>query len=214
MLIPASVFEVVACCDDASVRYALNCVHIERDEDDKPIAVATDGRQLIKVTWDDADRDKYPNTDSNAAKLVRGFAANVPDDLWNEAKGLLTKSRMAVRNNPILNHVAVDEELPNNKVNLTVTGLTTSRLLQSDIYDGLFPKWRDVLKSMSEMTSIRVDANKLAKLLVTVLKTTPDIDKSTDVELHIPFDGNSAVRVTRAAEGVDAYGLLMPIRAD
>ena len=63
MLIPKWLFgaKITKLADSEASRYALAGVKLERSkETGRPIAVTTDGRRMLAVTWEERDASEHP----------------------------------------------------------------------------------------------------------------------------------------------------------
>lgn len=99
MNIPAKTLSTLApICDTESSRYALGGVRLERQGDSTCFAIATDGRRLTCIEWQDSDTPK--------AERVDGYATTIPADA---CKAIDKSAGPVSARNPRLGRVAIDE---------------------------------------------------------------------------------------------------------
>jgi len=159
MLIPRRVLSALTVCTDTeSSRYALGGIRFERDGD-KALAVATDGRRLMSVEWNDASED-VDNIDfggldvkpSAESDFQRDGCIIHGKDCKDIARTLKPKVRAAKRK-PGLEFIAMEEASANGSLKLAASDgeATTTRTVQSIV--GRFPKWRDVIPTERQRIS-------------------------------------------------------------
>lgn len=215
MLIPERVFPIVACAGE-STRYALGAVHLERDAQGSPVAVATDGRRLLVVSWQEPSGEDYPDAVGNVAQ-VDGFSALVPADAWKEAGKALPKKTYR----PILSYVLLDESQVNPLL-LGTTDLHSVRRFSPPAVEGRFPKWQEVIAPLILLPKLTtgkgkpgyavkvvVDAKMLAELLNVLAKMLDD--DSRGVTLYLPVNGDAPLQIQATGSTVQALGVLMPL---
>lgn len=171
MFVPKSALAIVSHCDAESSRYALGAVQFERDENGKALAVATDGRRLAVLSWDDADILPVEGNSRRDAMLATGLAVepvsnfkiliNMAD--LKRAGKLLTAKPSIQTAWPVLGSILIDEVSANGKVSMGATDGANPSTMTVASTDGRFPKWRDVMPSSAETVSIKLDARYLAE---------------------------------------------------
>lgn len=212
MLIPERVFPIAACCAKENPRYALEAVRLERDEHGSPLAVATDGRQLLVVSWDEPSGDDYP--DIGNAGQVDGFSALIPVATWKEAGKALPKRPAK----PILSYVLVDESEAN-PLSLATTDLQNVRHFAPPAVEGRYPRWQEVIAPLTLLpklkgkpryaVKVQVTPKLMAELLTTMAKMMGD--DSAGVTLYIPVDGDTPLQIQAKGGNFQALGILMPL---
>ena len=175
MLIPKNVFSIGKFTDQDCTRYALGGVRLERGEAGEAIAIATDGRRLVAVEWDDSN-NKNAAGQLGSGEAVENYETIIPVDDWREAEKTLTlpdnkrakvvgnaiapkavenenesqrKQREAVEKTiakrSIYGQCYCDESTTNGSVKLSSTDGQKTRSLECKTADGRFPNWRDVI---------------------------------------------------------------------
>jgi hypothetical protein len=219
MLIPRTAFGAAKIADIASSRYALGGVQFQRSPDGSPLAVATDGRRLVALTWPEPDPAEFPpmaglNPAPNlAAKVI--IPAKVCLDAGRSKLGLKSKK-------PVLHYVALDEntstdELPAGEpgplVPLAATDLERIERFDSRPVNGRFPRWADCIPAYGESDiSVSLDAQYLRELLA-VLESHTD-GRVVVLSLSADKPHEKAVLLTAVGnngDGTKAVGVLMPL---
>jgi hypothetical protein len=219
MLVPRSAFALASITDTGSLRYALGSVRFERDGDDKPLAMATDGRKFVVLGWSENDKDCYPPLPGiNAgATLDRGNALLIPAAACKEA----AKFKVAVRllnAHPVLENSVVEETAldPGQLVTIGATDGTAQSVAHVVQAEGRFPKWQDIIPATSAASShsVTLDADHLLAMLEVIRKHVTHSDGYNPVVLTLDAANpcNSPVTLTaRNADGRTACGVLMPM---
>lgn len=133
MLIPGVLGKLVACAaGSAHFRFdAVTGIRLERDEQGRPLAIATDGEILLVAEWDEpAASEPDPRRP--------GFATVVPPQLWRAA------ARWAKAANPgelDHGHFAVAEGVGPGSLSIQADGTT----LVGKPVEGRYPDWREVM---------------------------------------------------------------------
>lgn len=216
MLIPEKVFPIVATAASEVGRYAMNAVHLERDKAGSPLAVATDGRRLLVVSWHEPDGSEYPGGVGRVDQQ-EGFTALVPTDAWKELGKAI--SRKAYK--PILGFGLVDESQVSPLL-LGATDLQSVRRFTPLPVEGRFPQWREVISPLTLLpkmkprkgkarhaVKVHVDAKMLAELLTALAKMIDD--DSRGVVMYVPVNGDAPIQIQAQSEHVQALGVLMPL---
>jgi DNA polymerase III sliding clamp (beta) subunit (PCNA family) len=216
MLVPSQIFPISKICDVESTRYALNSVQLERDAQG-PVAIATDGRRLIAVRWNEASPDEFPKSIGNPAKPdewvaigdashVENFQVLITAKSWNEAAKLPPKKSAKA----ILSNVLVEEPSANGTVRMAATDLETIKQITPRSAEGRFPRWRDVMpKEQSGSITVSLDAAKLAEVCAVLAKMVTD-DSSRGVDITFTHE-EKAVTITKTLNGVSATAVIMPL---
>lgn len=219
MLIPQSVFNVARVAEKAGGnRFATQCVQIERDkETQQPIAVATDGKRLLVVRWDEADAKDFPEVGVGNADHVKDFEKLIPAASMLEAQGMLARQNPNVQ--PVLRNVLLDEPNANGTVSLGCTDVTSVRKIEVRVEDGLkFPNWRLVMPihklvcygaKENRAVSVAIDGKMLKEMIDAVQKATGN----NLIFLHVPLDTEKtiAVKSVNLDTGVTAHAVQVPI---
>jgi len=209
MLVPNRAFSIVKHSAAESSRYALGGIRFERDKDGSPYAIATDGRRLVAVNWQEPPVSLFPPVAGVSLEPVDDFSTVVPVVACKDAPKLVKHPRNNPK--PILEHVAIDEHGTNGRVPIHATNLEKEVTLKPDSVEGKFPAWRDVFPRYNHANShsVRVDPACLAEILQTVreIATTRDC---RGVTLTIR-DAESPVLVTATHDGANVGGVVMPL---
>lgn len=208
MLIPQPIFAISKLCDTTAIRYALGSVRLERDEDNQPHAVATDGLRLISCQWAEAPGNEYPTGFDTA--IVPGFSTLVPKKQWEEASKLPPKRCPK----PILSEVVVEEGTANGKITLGATDLETVRKITATVPDMRYIHWRDTIpqRKPHQEALIGIDSQLAAELLG-VFKGLTD-DAYNKVAMSVPVDGQGPIKFTATHNGITTTAVLMPVALD
>lgn len=206
MLIPRGVFPISDLCDTDSSRFALGGVLLERDENGKAKAVATDGRRLLVISWVEDDRTEYPEGVADS-QYKRDFRAIVPKKQWTDAEKLPPRNCPK----PILSNVLADEPNANGSITLGATDLETARTIKAKCLEGNYPKYRDVIPEYKYWQSTRISVNR--QLLESILHAMRGVttEENTAVVLDVPFDPSKPLVLTAENDRYDAKGVLMPL---
>lgn len=221
MLIPKNVFPIAKVCADEGVRYAIDCVRVERTPEGQR-ALATNGKSLLIVKWREDDAAEMPVLDGlgNGAPNPEFKGVNIPQDAWNDA-GKLAPTKRVPR--PILKNVVLDEHAANGIAQLSTTDLDGVRKLDAKTKDSFPPNVdsvvpaanrADVEKNANKGKVIRVllDAKLLSELLMTMHACVGErVQANAGVEFEIPVGEMEPVRLTAKGMDGEAIGLLMPI---
>lgn len=192
MLIPRTVLAALApCCDLESSRYALGGVLLQRLPDGNPVAVATDGRRLVAVTWDGLP-DDAPTcpTDANVIQSD-AFAAIVPQDVCARLGKEWHPSRQERHGKQAW--VLMEE---GEKPKMYVLDREFDATYDIRLLEGRFPKWRDIVHKTypADTLTITVDAKLLMQVLTAVSSNAHDTGDNV----------SGAVRITVVTKGKDA----------
>jgi hypothetical protein len=211
MLIHKNIFAVAKICDRTSSRYALGAVEFSREKDGSPLAVATDGRRLVAVTWPEADGAKYPAPEGFDLAHKPEFSTLIPAaDCDKLARVKLAKITTV---KPILANIAMAEPSANGVVPMMVNDLETVQRFDVKSMEGKFPRWRDCVPRYDRPISICVDGKFLADILEVALKVAGDSDNRR-VTLTLDADNKAHERpliVSAANCNGRTFGLLMPV---
>jgi len=189
----------------------LDTVRVERDETG-PVAVATDGRRLLAVRWQDNDRAEYPLGLGDYSP-VTGFATMIPRQDW-ESLGKLPPKKTP---KPILAHAVLCETGANGTLSAGATDLETVRSLSIRVPDGLYPRWRDFIadRRPHEWASIRVDAALLGSSL-TAMAALTNAAGNHPVTVRVPLDPSLPIQIEsdNADERLTAAAVIMPLAGE
>ena len=207
MRVPVQMLAVARCAAKEEVRYAIDGVAIQRDDDGTSHAVATDGRALIAATWTDKD-----------APHGAAFSTLIVADT---AKGQSRKYTSARRFNRSTRRYESGEDA-RNFADVSETGGKLTRKTKrgkvtheddSGLAERLFPKWKQVLPNYQDGDCVAVALDPL--LLARVLTTAAQVlgMKTGPVTLRVPKDRNKPVVIQgENASGHSVRAALMPIR--
>jgi len=136
--------------NNSQVRFGLDVVHVERDKEGKPVAVATDGRRIIIAHWEEDLHTEYPSERVGDPAPVENYSCNVPVTKWMMAADLVKKvvSKAVLRLKPVLNNVLLQEvEGDKETVLLGVTDLESVHKIDTRLPEAArkFPAWRNVV---------------------------------------------------------------------
>lgn len=236
MLIPKQMGEVARVASTDKTRGALKDVHLERDDEGKPYAVAVDGRQMVVATWQEPPSDEWPNGDGKAfVDQVHGFGVNLDAGTFQE----FTKQIAANKKAPgMLGSHGLVEENPNGTVHMKTTDLKTTRALECVPDPERFPSWREVIPKYNVVTASELsqlvenseegdlDFSKMAVSIVVnpeYLKVLSEIigrlvansvDHAIRVTVPIMYGKPLVLDSVNAEETRGALAVLMPMRWD
>lgn len=131
MLIPKNVIHIAkAACSDKA-RYQLCNVHLSR-RGGKPLATVTDGKILMRATWDEPDQEEFPDVGGDLVTRTLDEEEHilVPPGMLIDAQKSISKC--CIR--PILEYVHVAEQ--NDPIIVTTTDLDRTKVLKER-------PWRD-----------------------------------------------------------------------
>lgn len=220
MLIPRSVLAARKCGDTNSSRYALGGLHFTRDaETQQPYAVATDGRKLVALTWQEPAADEYPAGENlhagpQAETAVNGFT--VPTAALDKVAAckIGAKSRKA-----ILQHIAIQEPAAatDHTAPMMATDGDESARFEPRLQEGRFPRWRDVVPApKSTDITFCCDARLLVQLLEAITAHTGSSDDPASVVLSLNRENTHSrpIVISAANASGKAVGILMPLELD
>jgi len=160
MLIPRKVLSsLIVASDDASGRYALGGLRIERDPSGKAVAAATDGRRMMCVEWDDSKTSEEtpqvggvqtgasPDCDFSRDGMV------LPVDVCKSIARAAKPRVSALRRKPELGYIALEEASANGTVKLAASDGETVAESTAKTLEGRFPHFRDVIPNYNERVS-------------------------------------------------------------
>jgi hypothetical protein len=219
MLIPRSVLSsLIVASDTESSRYALGGLRIERDAKGYAVAVATDGRRLMCVEWNDADMAKeVPEVGDikTAADPDSEFTENGTILSVADCKAIARAAKpkvAALRRKPELAFVAMEEATANGTVRLAASDGQTVSASEVRPVEGRFPKYRDVIPQYrdDECVRVRLDARFIADLAdATERMAGSDMDHG--LTLVIPTDDGRAVLLEKETADIKVQAVLMPL---
>lgn len=195
MLIPRRVLDVAKSAagkNTANAKPARQNVLFTRKADGTPLAVATDGRQLLGVEWQEMPGTEFPEGVGDV-EHVPGFAVQIPGPVCKEAKGLIP-ARVSV---PTSQQVLLEEKATKEGENLRLatTDMETTRRLVPRKWDdsfGEFGDWRAALpKFDGKEISLRLNLDVLEQLLSAVRavgeKAVEYVDVTISPDRNVPI---------------------------
>jgi hypothetical protein len=190
----------------------MEAVRLERDERGSPLAVATDGHQLLIVGWAEPSPADFPEI-GNVGQ-VDGFSALIPPAAWKEAGKALPKRP----SKEILSYVLVDESATN-PLSLTTTDLQNVRHFSPPAAEGRFPRWQEVISPLTLLPKLKgrpryavrvqITPKLMADLLTTMAKMLGD--NSDGVTLYVPVNGDTPLQIQAKGDSFQALGVIMPL---
>ena len=227
MLIPPSILSLHTCGDTEVSRYALGGIKIERVGDStRPLAIATDGRKMVCVEWQEDDPAEFPIFKGNDWSRVNDYEVILSNRACKEAAKLSPKKSPK----PILLNVAIDEKNTNGSVPMGGTDLEQWSVINPLGVEGRFPKWRDVIPKYKpeETQSILIDPYLMIDVLQAFIRTgccdgehrevvlTIKLDKQgepdKDGNVEVDYGNNHAMLLTtHHPEGRNGCAVLMPL---
>ena len=222
MLIPRTVLSALApICDPESTRYALGGVLVERlqpgegDVAGKPVAVATNGRQLVVVTWDEP-KEIQPTlqlgvkttSEQHSAEIIPQALCQALGDDWHPSRLERAEQVMVLLE---------EEDEPARDPKMRVLGRCGGSTLDVRLVEGRFPKWRDVVAKQADNTlTVTVDPKLLMGIVAAV--SAHGNGEPPKVRLTIPIenkDNERPILISAVGEhGSKSLGLLMPIDSE
>lgn len=157
MRIPKALKHIARFCDSMCTNYALGAVLVGRSSK-KPFAVATDGRRMAHVTWDEGVLEEFQ--DEPAGGQLSSLL--VPGDAFKEMAALCNGSKKSERQ-----RFHLDENDP--KVLAKFSHKQTAREFRTAPIEGRFPKWQDVLPKGEPVAKFRISAALLADTLAGIV---------------------------------------------
>ncbi len=168
MLIPKPVFSTVLAASKDPSRYQLCGVYLERVADRKCKAVATDGKQLTEVTWNEEDD---PEDHPHGTVPVEGFSAIVPSGDMKALEKMVPRSDKAV-----LESVALDENPSMNgqpyHLPFVATDLDSTQKRDVRAIEATYPDYKWIVDRAPYRSGFQIRFNPyiLANQLLTVAK--------------------------------------------
>jgi DNA polymerase-3 subunit beta len=217
MLLPRNLSVIESHADADSSRYALGGIRLERDAQGKPHAIATDGRRLIHVTWDETPDELVAIGD---LRHVPGFETILPLGAISAAdKAAKLKAAVSSRF-PVLNQVLLEEPSANGTVRIASTNMESTSTAELASVEGRFPKWRDVFpmaKTCEQMT-ISLDPRYLAEMCKAVgALGTHDAKPGINITINTGTGGHKKPILVSAVNhetGIAVEAILMPLYRD
>lgn len=198
MWIPKEFLEVVDFVASQPSRYAINGVKVARRADDGMCElVATNGRRMILVEWNDEDEARgHPI----AKRRCLGFSAVIPADAMMEAKKLApNQTTKEVLKGVVLTEpgaLAGDEDAGTaTELEFAATDQAMTRTLSVTPVDHNFPNHVGVVptKKPAEVVSICVRVDLLTDTLKTLARILTEEDDS--VFLTVPYNGKTPLLI-------------------
>ncbi len=217
-MIPKQVMKALApLTDPESTRYALGAVFIER-RNGEPCAVATDGRKLLAVSWQE------PNPDDSAthaahvgmnAETVPSYSALIAR---KDAAHAFKVSKRVLKARPLTRFLVVDETGTNGTIPIGCFDGETAQRTEPRQIEGRFPAVSDAIPIRKKTGCISVVLN--AQYLVAILKSLDSAvyngegfteNNRVTITLDEKKPAESPVTVYAECDGVSANGVIMPI---
>jgi len=231
MLIPNSIFQIARVASTDATREALTKVRLYRGGDGKPQAVATNGKSLVHVVWEEPDLSQVADFKVDV-KPQPGFEVLVEAEDCGRVTKMLPKAR---KDSPVeFRTVALDEPeaVKNGIVPFASVDFSgASRIELKKAGDGVrYPDTTQLLKGYqyAEDESVRVhlSAMRLIELLATLIKIGTADDRNSTVTLVVkrteskpsgkPVYSQAPVVVYASSEdrAIRADALIMPIKPE
>lgn len=207
MLIPRTVAKIITHTDSSSLRYSLGGVLFERDSSGVSHAIATDGRRLMHVSWDEpTDLDSCAVAPTCELSPVVGFSKIIDAAHLKSAAGLAKTAgvkRTEKQNELAVDYIALDEPNANGVATFHGANTTSAASVTEPTLAGRFPAWRNVIPEIdSDTITVSIDW-RFMKQAFEAIGAVSRNDDNAFVEIHIR-DATTPVLIT--AEGVDAFG--------
>lgn len=196
MRIPKHIFAIVKVAAKCSSRYGINGVNVSRDSEKKPTFAATDGKVLLVVKMNEQQRE--------SEKILQEYMPEpktISLDGWKTAEKLHHRSRL----------VELDESNINGHAEFQ--GISGKATVETHTMP--FPKWEQVIPNPQYIDHTRHKGE-----YVKVILTPEVLSKLADsmiglgavhIELSVPVDGISAIKVEGKTENADeVVGAMMP----
>lgn len=222
MLIPRSALAARKCCDADSRRYALGGIYFTRNDAGAPLAVATDGRKLVALTWQEpcdvatgaADHPASADLDLSA-RLGSSDGIIVPAAACDQ----LAKCKIGEKSRrESLRHFALEEpaDPAANSVRIAACDGDQSANFTPKLQEGRFPSWRDVIPApRADSINFELDGKQLVVLLESILAHAGNESNSVTFSIVADRPFTSAVTITAArADGNKAVGVIMPLYSE
>ena len=182
MLIPRSVLATLPThADIESSRYALGVLLIERAEDGRPRAVATDGRRMAVIEWTEPETSGDPE----------GLPYLLPIDAAVTAAKAMKPRLAALKKRPNLAFVPFEQNGEGTGKLAPTNGQDTADVAAPPV-DGRFPAWRDVIPETGPETgyvSVRLDPRYLAEAAQLLNQVACSEDsRAVTVHIQVPDD--------------------------
>lgn len=171
MFIRPTALELHTLVSDEVGRFpAMAGVRVERDQDGTARAIATNGRQITIVEWEEPiERDDQTSP---------GFAASVP---VSHAKQMIKHRPRTGK--PKLDCIEIDENTKDNtKLIAKLRDLESSTEKTIPCIEGPFPNWQNLVKSQAEPSMVvDIDFDTLSSILAVVKKHTTDSERTMTI---------------------------------
>ena len=223
MLVPKNVLKDLPRIADADAggRLALAGVRLERDDDGAAVAIATDGRRLVALTWPEspADLAEFPAGPLSAAAAADFGGVIIPIAGCKDAGRMKTGGKSCRK--PVLRYLAIDEAAVaangNRRVPIVAVDADLNRSqIEPAALEGRFPKWRECIppRAADKTAAVLVDPLYLAECLQVIAAHVAEDGERAGVVLSFDRENPAESPVTISAETADgrrAVGVVMPV---
>lgn len=212
MLIPKSVFSIAAAASREVGRYILNGVRFFRDSEGKPHAEATDGKNLVTVTWEEDTHGDYPHASDPVPsdRLFGGHEMVVHANKCAEVQKLVPKHSRPILENAYL----VESDVYETQAKFSTNDLDSIRKLETARMEGVWPDFSQVIPKGKPKMTVGVHPAKLKKMAEMLMKIAEVTEKQKDdVWTDLILYGEEKPIELRHTnkKGVTVRSLLMPL---
>ena len=205
MIIPKKILEIRKVASDDPTRGAIHAVKLDQ-HDKQTHAIATDGKILIKASWENIDESDYPVV-PGAHEIPNPLPAGL---LPLQVAAAIQKSIKAKKSYlPILNTAKIT-------FSVSAEGTLNGRAITTDLETpvvmpficdiGQFPNYEQVMGAEKSIIREIIFSVETLKKLVSALEGM-DIPGFT---LGITANEGGPMRITASGEGLEIVGALMP----
>lgn len=203
MLIPRQLLNLSGVASRDTTRPHLCGISLKRFPSGVAIAEATDGKRLIRATWDEPEKVTFPKTADVIPSRKPGFEFTLP----TAAADTLEKTIPTKAGDSILNYAGVDEDCGNNTARFTTFDPDARQVHEITGCEGKFPNTNYVIETLwKEKGSIGLDASLLANTLKTWMAVAGKGSKDNPfaIRFEILHNGNkSMVRISSMNPDID-----------
>lgn len=171
-------------------------------------SVATDSFSLIKVSTPNVKASDYPKIPDKPEPLTNFPAFILPKEKVGEIEKLCKKNPSM----PILENVVLLKR-KRELVEIGSTDLQSASSVVSQVIQGEYPRYNDLMVERGKYVEILVDPEKLKKMAGFFQKFVDSFQSGLKVK--VPVDGVSPIRFyAKRKDNQEATGLIMPIKSE
>lgn len=216
MLIPRGILALRDVAAQEKTRYAMNGLLLTRTSEGRARIVATDGKALAQVTFDDGlEADTFPEISGINPRphATRKLFSVVPGDAIHAAQKAMPRKALK----PAQRMLCVDETGEDSIKLATIGADFNATVTDVRLVDGHFPPHEDVMASAIKQTEkagikIGVNIEILNRLALSLLSAASALGKEgSETLVSLEFSSAQNAIVVRVPGVSSCVGLLMPV---